>query len=51
MGLKVFLDKALDRPRNGDKVEYFGEVKKKCNGYVLVILTVVVGNAHHGNIQ
>lgn len=35
MGLKSFLDKTLLRPMDGDKVEYFGEVKKKCNGYVL----------------
>lgn len=35
MGLKNFLDKSLGRPVEGDRVEYFGEVKKKCNGYVL----------------
>lgn len=35
MGLKNFLDKTLSRPMGNDKVEYFGEVKKKCNGYVL----------------
>lgn len=35
MGLKNFLDVTLHRPVDGDKVEYFGEVKKKCNGYVL----------------
>lgn len=35
MGLKTFLDETLHRPVDGDKVEYFGEVKKKCNGYVL----------------
>ncbi len=35
MGLKNFLDKTLGRPVEGDRVEYFGEVKKKCNGYVL----------------
>ncbi len=35
MGLKKFLDDTLHRPVDGDKVEYFGEVKKKCNGYVL----------------
>lgn len=35
MGLKSFLDKTLHRPVEGDRVEYFGEVKKKCNGYVL----------------
>ena len=35
MGFKTFIDKALLRPVEGDRVEYFGEVKKKCNGYVL----------------
>lgn len=35
MGLKNFLDVTLGRPVEGDTVEYFGEVKKKCNGYVL----------------
>lgn len=35
MGLKKFLDVTLGRPVEGDRVEYFGEVKKKCNGYVL----------------
>ena len=35
MGLKNFLDTTLSRPVDGDTVEYFGEVKKKCNGYVL----------------
>lgn len=35
MGLKTFLDKTLHRPVECDRVEYFGEVKKKCNGYVL----------------
>ena len=35
MGLKNFLDVTLGRPMDGDTVEYFGEVKKKCNGYVL----------------
>ena len=35
MGLKNFLDITLGRPMEGDRVEYFGEVKKKCNGYVL----------------
>ena len=35
MGLKKFLDVTLGRPMEGDRVEYFGEVKKKCNGYVL----------------
>ena len=35
MGLKNFLDVTLHRPIEGDRVEYFGEVKKKCNGYVL----------------
>ena len=35
MGLKNFLDKTLSRPIEGDKIEYFGEVKRKCNGYVL----------------
>lgn len=35
MGLKNFLDVTLGRPMEGDTVEYFGEVKKKCNGYVL----------------
>lgn len=35
MGLKKFLDTTLGRPVEGDTVEYFGEVKKKCNGFVL----------------
>ena len=35
MGFKTFIDKTLLRPVEGDKVEYFGEVKRKCNGYVL----------------
>lgn len=35
MGLKNFLDVTLGRPMEGDTVEYFGEVKKKCNGYIL----------------
>lgn len=35
MGLKNFLDITLHRPMDGDRVEYFGEVKKKCNGYIL----------------
>ncbi|MBR5203543.1 MAG: 2-oxo acid dehydrogenase subunit E2 [Clostridia bacterium] len=35
MSLKNFLDVTLHRPMDGDTVEYFGEVKKKCNGYVL----------------
>ena len=28
MGLKKFLDKTLGRPMDGDKVEYYGEVKE-----------------------
>ncbi len=35
MGFKDFRNKALLNPMDGDNVEYFGEVKKKCNGYVL----------------
>ena len=32
MSLKNFLDNTLQRPVEGDKVEYFGDVKRKCNG-------------------
>lgn len=35
MDLKNFLDKTLNRPMNGDKSEYFNEIKRKCNGYIL----------------
>lgn len=35
MSLKNFLDKALQRPMDGDKVEYFNDIKKKSNGYIL----------------
>lgn len=35
MSLKNFLDRALLRPVDGDKVEYFNDIKKKSNGYVL----------------
>lgn len=35
MSLKNFLDKALPRPIDGDKVEYFNDIKKKSNGYIL----------------
>ena len=51
MGLKTFLDKALDRPRNGDKVEYFGEVKKKCNGYVLSSSTTQPAASYHYDLD
>ena len=51
MGLKTFLDKALDRPRNGDRVEYFGEVKKKCNGYVLSSSTTQPAASYHYDLD
>ena len=51
MGLKTFLDKALDRPRNGDRVEYFGEVKKKCNGYVLSSATTQPAASYHYDLD
>ncbi len=35
MSLKNFLDKTLQRPMDGDKVEYFNDIKKKSNGYIL----------------
>lgn len=35
MSLKEFLDVTLGRPVEGDTVEYFGDIKRKCNGYIL----------------
>ncbi len=35
MGIKHFLDKTLHRPMEGDTVEYFADIKRKANGYVL----------------
>lgn len=35
MSFKDFRNKALLNPMDDDLVEYYGEVKKKCNGYVL----------------
>ena len=51
MGLKTFLDKTLHRPTEGDKVEYFGEVKKKCNGYVLSSATTQPATSYHYDVD
>lgn len=51
MGLKKFLDKTLGRPMNGDKVEYFGEVKRKCNGYVLSSSTTQPAASYHYDLD
>ena len=51
MGLKTFLDKTLGRPMNGDKVEYFGEVKRKCNGYVLSSSTTQPAASYHFDLD
>ncbi len=32
---RSFLDAALDRPEPGDKIEYFNNIKRRMNGYVL----------------
>ena len=51
MGLKTFLDKALGRPIEGDKIEYFGEVKRKCNGYVLSSATTQPAASYHYDLD
>ena len=51
MGLKTFLDKALSRPVEGDKVEYFGEVKRKCNGYVLSSAAAQPAASYHYDLD
>lgn len=35
MSERSFLDAALDRPEPGDKIEYFNNIKRRMNGYVL----------------
>lgn len=35
MDERSFLDAALDRPEPGDKIEYFNNIKRRMNGYVL----------------
>lgn len=51
MGFKKFVDKALLRPVEGDKVEYYGEVKKKCNGYVLSSSTSQPAASYHYDLD
>ncbi len=51
MGFKTFIDKALGRPMDGDKVEYFGEVKRKCNGYVLSSSTSQPAASYHFDLD
>ncbi len=51
MGLKYFLDKTLHRPVEGDRVEYFGEVKKKCNGYALSSATTQPAASYHYDLD
>ena len=35
MSERKFLDAALDKPEPGDKIEYFNNIKRRMNGYVL----------------
>jgi hypothetical protein len=35
MSERKFLDAALDRPEPGEKIEYFNNIKRRMNGYVL----------------
>lgn len=35
MSERSFLDAALDKPEAGDKIEYFNNIKRRMNGYVL----------------
>ncbi len=32
---RTFLDITLDRPESGDKIEYFNNIKRRMNGYIL----------------
>ena len=35
MSERNFLDIALNKPEPGDKIEYFNNIKRRMNGYVL----------------
>ena len=51
MGLKNFLNNTLLQPTEGDIVEYFGEVKKKCNGYALSSATTQPAASYHYDLD
>lgn len=51
MSFKSFLDNALGRPTDGDRVEYFGEVKRKCNGYVLSSAAAQPAASYHYDLD
>lgn len=51
MSIKDFLNNALNRPVDGDVVEYYGEVKKKCNGYVLSYAAKQPATSYHYDLD